>query len=126
MADVTFFESQPYYPQVLPSASSPPLPMVLDDLPSPPTFHKFSDPPIVYQRRIKPPIPAASMVPSQVDTTTVSPSPRAFLEKLAVLDAPKTYEEASRHYGWQIAVEEEMAALQANGTCTLGSLRAGY
>lgn len=136
-ADVTFFESQPYYLKSTSHKPSPPLPLpiMLDDIQSPPMVlrfadppityqrkpkliipdlrpppsNKFADPPIVYQRKLRPSSPAA-MNHHQADTSSVL-SPSAFHDKLTAIANPTTFEEAGKHQGWRLAMEEEMAAL---------------
>lgn len=59
--DVTFFESQPYYLKPSPPL---PLPIMLDDIQSPPMVLRFADPPITYQRKPKLIIPDSRPPPS--------------------------------------------------------------
>lgn len=116
--DVTFFESQPYYLKPSPPL---PLPIMLDDIQSPPMVLRFTDPPITYQRKPKPIIPDSRPPPSnkfadppivyqrklrptspaamnhhQADTSSVL-SPSAFHDKLMAIANPTTY---IRGGGW--------------------------
>ena len=49
----------------------------------------------------------------------LSPNYRAFTTKLDSIEVPKDIEEALKHPGWRDAVNEELNALQKNGTWKL-------
>lgn len=61
-------------------------------------------------------------ISSFVSYNHLSQSAHSFVTSLDSMTIPKTLDEALSHNGWRIAMEEEMSALEANGTWDLVSL----
>lgn len=60
-----------------------------------------------------------------VSYNSLSPAYRAFITSLDSVQIPRTIHEALKHPGWQKAVQDEVTALEKNGTWVITDLPAG-
>lgn len=149
-ADVTFFETHPFFPEsrvyndkgedddilvyhvtttVNSSAPTrPPITQVYSRCedsrppPVPPSIDPNLDLPITFRKGIR---QCTYPISSFASYEHLSPSFRCFIGSLDSVSVPKNLSEALAHSGWPTAMEEEMMALDNNGTWDLVCLPIG-